>query len=121
MKNLLMLCLVLNTTSSLTYANDVEITQPIAHVQASAQQTAQEITQQAAEAAIATENARVQLVLKSYAEIVHFYASEIDTDTLEFLAIKSAQLEAHLSQQLDAAEDKAWHLIAKHFTLRFAH
>lgn len=98
MKNLL-ICLTLYTASSFTYASDAPLACP--------------------QAAVEAENARVQLVLKSYAQIVHFYQSEIDGDTLQFLAVKSAELDAQLSAQLNATEDEANELLAQRLAIHF--
>lgn len=98
MKNIL-ICLALYTASSFTYAGDTSFACPVA--------------------AVETENARVQLVLKSYAQIVHFYQSEIDDDTVQFLALKSAELDAQLSAQLNATEDAANELLVQRLARHF--
>lgn len=98
MKNLL-ICLALYTASSFTFADDALLACAIPAVEA--------------------ENARVQLVLKTYAQIVHFYQSEIDGDTLQFLAIKSAELDAQLNAQLNATEDHANKMLAQRLAVNF--
>jgi hypothetical protein len=80
MKNTLIIFLALSIVN-VTYANDFLSTDEIA----------------CDVAAVEVEDARVQAVLKAYAEIAHFYQNQIDEDTLNFLAIKTEELEAQLS------------------------
>lgn len=104
MKNLLPISLALFTLSSFAYSGNVKPVERMVPI----------------ESAVAVDNARVQLLLKSYAEIVSFYQDQINDDSLQFLAVKTAEIEAQLDAQLADSQESSLQLIAQRFNIRFS-
>ncbi len=104
MKNLLSILFIVSILSSFSFAAKAEPSVPLCSIDTSVYMDSQQ----------------VHFLLGSYAEIVSFYQDQIDESSLQFLSVKAAEIEAKITDQLAASQDRALRMLTQHLAFSFS-